>query len=199
MDEVKQTKIVKKSLKVAVNEPPIAEPLEPVNEPIEAPKVQKLTKKGNPDTRGKSTTATENLAKGRAKLEEVWAEKRKIKELLEQKALEKKVAKEIKLKKLINKQYDIESESEEEEEEEEVVVQPIAKKVKQPVVKVEPREKVIAPPVNKKKKVIKYVEVESESEEEEIVYVKKQKAKPEYVPMIKKPTLQNYVSPIQFF
>jgi len=206
MDEVKQTKIVKKSLKVAVNEPaPIAESLEAANELIEAPKVQKLTKKGTPDTRGKVGKSSENLAKGRAKLEEVWAEKRKLKEQLEQAALNKKVEKVIKLKKQINKQYGVESESEqeEEEEEEEVIVEPVAKKVKQPAPfikkEVSAKQEKYQEPASKKK-VIKYVEVESESEEEEIVYVKKQKSKPAYAPMIKKPVLQNnLVPPIQFF
>lgn len=210
MDEVKQTKIVKKSLKVAVNEIPKEEPLETANELIEAPKIQKLTKKGKPDTRGKSTTSTDNLAKGRAKLEEVWAEKRKLKEQYEAQALERKVAKELKLKKIINKQYGVESEDEEEEEEE-VVVQPVAKKVsaKQPapvkeIVKVQPREKASAPP---KKKVVKYVEVESEEEEEEeeeIVYVKKQKAQPKQVAQRQAPSQPQqrqsaYIPPIQFF
>lgn len=211
MDEVKQTKIVKKSLKVAVNEVPKEEPLETANELIEAPKIQKLTKKGKPDTRGKSTTSTDNLAKGRAKLEEVWAEKRKLKEQYEAQALERKVAKELKLKKIINKQYGVESEDEAEQEEE-VVVQPVAKKVsvKQPapvkeVLVKQPREKVVIP----KKKVVKYVEVESEEEEEEeeeeIVYVKKQKQ------VVQKQVVQRqapsqpqqrqstYIPPIQFF
>lgn len=172
MEEIKQTKLLKKSLKVAVNEP---EPLEPSNEAIEAPKqTQKLTRKGVPDTRGKTGKSAENLAKGRAKLEEVWAEKRKLKEQYEAQALERKVAKELKLKKQINKQYNVESESEEEEHEAVVEQQLIAKKIinapKKEVVKIEQREK-----PQPKKKVIKYVEVESESEEEEIVYVKKQK------------------------
>lgn len=172
MEEIKQTKLLKKSLKVAVNEP---EPLEPTNEAIEAPKQnQKLTRKGVPDTRGKTGKSAENLAKGRAKLEEVWAEKRKLKEQYEAQALERKVAKELKLKKQINKQYNVESESEEEEEEPIVEQQLIAKKIintpKKEVVRVEQREK-----PQPKKKVVKYVEVESESEEEEIVYVKKQK------------------------
>ena len=199
MAEVKQTKIVKKPLKVAVEEP---EPLEPANELIEAPKVQRLTKKGKPDTRGKTSNSVDNLAKGRAKLEEVWAEKRKLKEQYEAQALERKVAKELKLKKIINKQYGVESEDEAEEEEEEVIVQPVAKKVKasvpqKEVVKVQQREK--PPP---KKKVVKYVEVESEEEEEEeeIVYVKKQKQAPQRqyapVPQQRQPA---YIPPIVFF
>lgn len=203
MEEVKQTKIVKKPLKVAVNEVPKEEPLEPANELIEAPKVQRLTKKGKPDTRGKTSNSVDNLAKGRAKLEEVWAEKRKLKEQYEAQALERKVAKELKLKKIINKQYGVESEDEAEEEEEEVIVQPVAKKVKasvpqKEVVKVQQREKVSAP----KKKVVKYVEVESEEEEEEeeIVYVKKQKQAPQrqYAPVAQQ-RQPAYIPPIVFF
>jgi hypothetical protein len=202
MDEIKQTKIVKKSLKVAVNEP---EALEPTNELIEAPKVQKLTRKGVPDTRGKTGKSAENLAKGRAKLEEVWAEKRKLKEQYESQALERKMAKELKLKKQINKQYNVESESEEEQEEEAVVEQQlIAKKIinapKKEVSakqdKIEQREK-----SQPKKKVIKYVEVESESEEEEIVYVKRQNKPKVSAPVVQQPVLvqQQGFPRIQFF
>lgn len=202
MDEIKQTKIVKKSLKVAVNEP---EALEPTNELIEAPKVQKLTRKGVPDTRGKTGKSAENLAKGRAKLEEVWAEKRKLKEQYESQALERKMAKELKLKKQINKQYNVESESEEEQEEEAVVEQQlIAKKIinapKKEVSakqdKIEQREK-----PQPKKKVIKYVEVESESEEEEIVYVKRQNKPKVSAPVVQQPVLvqQQGFPRIQFF
>ena len=200
MEEIKQTKLLKKSLKVAVNEP---EALEPTNEAIEAPKQnQKLTRKGVPDTRGKTGKSAENLAKGRAKLEEVWAEKRKLKEQYEAQALERKVAKELKLKKQINKQYNVESESEEEEEDHEAVVeqQLIAKKIinapKKEVVKIEQREK-----PQPKKKVIKYVEVESESEEEEIVYVKKQKQQRVSAPVVQQPALvqQQGYPRIQFF
>jgi len=193
MDEVKQTKILKKPLKVAVNEIPKVEPLEvsnetnETNEAIEAPKqIQRLTRKGIPDTRGKVGKSAENLAKGRAKLEEVWAEKRKLKEQYEAQALERKLAKEKKLKKQINKQYGVESESEHEEYEPVVEQQLIAKKIinapKKEVIRVEQREK----PIKEKKKVIKYVEVESESEEEEeqIVYVKKQKAQKVYAPVV---------------
>lgn len=198
MEEIKQTKLLKKSLKVAVNEP---EALEPTNEAIEAPKQnQKLTRKGVPDTRGKTGKSAENLAKGRAKLEEVWAEKRKLKEQYEAQALERKVAKELKLKKQINKQYGVESESEEEEEEPIIEQQLIAKKIintpKKEVVRVEQREK-----PQSKKKVIKYVEVESESEEEEIVYVKKQKQQRVSAPVVQQPALvqQQGYPRIQFF
>lgn len=199
MEEIKQTKLLKKSLKVAVNEP---QALEPTNEAIEAPKqTQKLTRKGVPDTRGKTGKSAENLAKGRAKLEEVWAEKRKLKEQYESQALQKKMAKEMKLKKQINKQYGVESESEEEEEEEPVVEQElISKKIintpKKQIVKVEQREK-----PQPKKKVVKYVEVESESEEEEIVYVKKQKQQRVSPQVVQQPALvqQQGYPRIQFF
>jgi len=200
MDEIKQTKLLKKSLKVAVNEP---EPLEPINELIEAPKVQKLTRKGVPDTRGKTGKSAENLAKGRAKLEEVWAEKRKLKEQYESQALERKMAKELKLKKQINKQYKVESESEEEEEEEAVVEQQlIAKKIinaPKKEVSAKQDKMVSREKPQPKKKVIKYVEVESESEEEEIVYVKRQNKPKVSAPQVQQMVQQQGFPRIQFF
>ena len=163
MDEVKLIKGRGKSLKVAVNEP-INEPIEVmVDEPIEASKKPPLTKALKVDTRGKSEIAKANLEKGRAKLAETWAEKRRIKEELSAAALQKKINQQLKQKRLINAAYGV---SEDEEEEEEVAPPP------KKVVKAAPAP---APAPAPKKKVIKYVEQESSSEEEEIVYVKKSK------------------------
>jgi len=162
MDEVKLIKGRGKSLKVAVNEP-INEPIEAiVDEPIEASKKPPLTKALKVDTRGKSEIAKANLEKGRAKLAETWAEKRRIKDELSAAALQKKINQQLKQKRLINAAYGV---SEDEEEEEEVAPHP--KKVVKAVAP--------APAPAPKKKVIKYVEYESSSEEEEIVYVKKSK------------------------
>ena len=161
MDEVKLIKGRGKSLKVAVNEP-INEPIEAiVDEPIEASKKPPLTKALKVDTRGKSEIAKANLEKGRAKLAETWAEKRRIKEELSAAALQKKINQQLKQKRLINAAYGI---SDEEEEEEEVAPKKVVKAAPAP-----------APAPAPKKKVIKYVEQESSSEEEEIVYVKKSK------------------------
>ena len=165
MDEVKLIKGRGKSLKVAVNEP-INEPIEAVvDEPIEASKKPPLTKALKVDTRGKNEIAKANLEKGRAKLAETWAEKRRIKEELSAAALQKKINQQLKQKRLINAAYGV---SEDEEEEEEVAPPP------KKVVKAAPAP-VPAPAPAPKKKVIKYVEQESSSEEEEIVYVKKSK------------------------
>jgi len=162
MDEVKLIKGRGKSLKVAVNEP-INEPIEAiVDEPIEASKKPPLTKALKVDTRGKSEIAKANLEKGRAKLAETWAEKRRIKDELSAAALQKKINQQLKQKRLINAAYGV---SEDEEEEEEVAPPP--KKVVKAAAP--------APAPAAKKKVIKYVEYESSSEEEEIVYVKKSK------------------------
>ena len=201
MDEIKQTKIVKKSLKVAVIEP---EALEPTNEAIEAPKqIQKLTRKGLPDTRGKAGKSYENLAKGRAKLEEVWAEKRKLKEQYESQALQRKMAKELKLKKQINKQYGVESEDEEEQEEEQeepIIKQQLITKKTVNIPKKEVIKEVVREKSQPKKKVIKYVEVESESEEEEIVYVKRQTKQRSTAPQVQQQMIQQQGFPrIQFF
>ncbi len=162
MDEVKLIKGRGKSLKVAVNEP-INEPIEiMVDEPIEASKKPPMTKALKVDTRGKNEIAKANLEKGRAKLAETWAEKRRIKEELSAAALQKKINQQLKQKRLINAAYGV---SEDEEEEE--VAPPVLKKVVKAVAP--------APAPAPKKRVIKYVEQESSSEEEEIVYVKKSK------------------------
>ena len=166
MDEVKLIKGRGKSLKVAVNEP-INEPIEAtVDEPIEASKKPPLTKALKVDTRGKNEIAKANLEKGRAKLAETWAEKRRIKEELSAAALQKKINQQLKQQRLINAAYGV-SDNEEEEEQ---VAPPV--KNKKVVKAVAPAP---APAPAPKKKVIKYVEQESSSEEEEIVYVKKSK------------------------
>jgi hypothetical protein len=133
-----------------------------VDEPIEASKKPPMTKALKVDTRGKNEIAKANLEKGRAKLAETWAEKRRIKEELSAAALQKKINQQLKQKRLINAAYGV---SEDEEEEE--VAPPVLKKVVKAVAP--------APAPAPKKRVIKYVEQESSSEEEEIVYVKKSK------------------------
>lgn len=150
MEENKISKIAKKKLTVKAPESPqveIKEIVAPVIEPevIEAPKKKRG---GKP----------ENLALGRAKLAETWAEKRRLKEELTQQAIDKKLKLVMKQKEAIYKDFGVKSDSEEEEE----IMEPIKKVVK----------KVISKPI-KKPKTIKYIE-ESESEEE-IVYVKKPK------------------------
>lgn len=203
MEGVNKNLLNRKSLKVAVKEP-IKEPdysedekqqseIQPQltniakdDTSLEASKV-KLTKKGKPDSRGKNEQTISNLAKGRAKLAETWAEKKRIKEELEKAALEKKVNQALKQKQLINKSYGVESEEEEDEEDDEPIVEQLTKKQilkKAPkAVPIAKAEKVKQEP-KPKKKVIKYVEVESSSEEEEIVYVKKSKkqSQQQYVP-----------------
>lgn len=181
MEEINNLKIntiSKKSLKVAVKEPnnvqlisKAEEPkIEATLEPQESPNIQaqKLTKKGKIETRGKADINKANLEKGRAKLVETWAEKRRIKEELQAAALEKKVNLAIKQKQLINKAYGVtDEEVSEVEEDEEPIIEELVKKKIIPSGKPKAEKK-------PKKKVIKYVE-ESESEEEEIVYVKKSK------------------------
>ena len=174
INNLKINTISKKSLKVAVKEPnnvQLTEPkIEASLEPQESPNIQaqKLTKKGKIETRGKADINKANLIKGRAKLQETWAEKRRIKEELQAAALEKKVNLAIKQKQLINKAYGVTDEevSEVEEDEEPIIEELVKKKI---ITSGKPKAE-----QKPKKKVIKYVE-ESESEEEEIVYVKKSK------------------------
>lgn len=147
MEENKISKIAKKKLTVKVPEVEIKEIIEPVIEPevIEAPKKKRG---GKP----------ENLALGRAKLAETWAEKRRLKEELTQKAIDKKLKLVMKQKESIYKDFNVKSDSEEEEE----IMEPIKGVIK----------KVKNKPINKPK-IIKYIE-QSESEDE-IVYIKKTK------------------------
>jgi len=162
MEENKISKIAKKKLTVKAPEIPeveIKQVITPIIEPevIEAPKKKRG---GKP----------ENLALGRAKLAETWAEKRRLKEELTQQAIDKKLKLVMKQKETIYKDFGVKSDSEEEEE----IMEPIKKVVR----------KVISKPV-KKPKTIKYIE-ESESEEE-IVYVKKPKQP------IQQPTKSNII------
>ena len=94
MESVNTNSIAKKSLKVTmpktlVNQSINQEPPKEIQEPIEAPKKSKkimmtleeenpiIAKPEKIDGRGKSDKVKENLAKGRAKLVEVWAEKKR--------------------------------------------------------------------------------------------------------------------------
>ena len=177
MDNVKQnikiSKIAKKSLKVAIPEivvPEIVVPEIPVPEIVvpEIPTIEGKKKK----TMAESTLQA--LAKGREKLQATWAEKRKTKEDLKEQALQKKIDLQLKQKKMINEEYGLpndDSQAESESEEEQIIL-PV--KIKAKKAKSEPKAK---PEPKLKKKVIRYVE-ESDSEEEEIVYVKKNKKTP---------------------
>jgi hypothetical protein len=187
INNLKINTISKKSLKVAVKEPNNVQLIETQVEPKVEPKIedleeepkniqaQKLTKKGKIETRGKADINKANLEKGRAKLVETWAEKRRVKEELQAAALEKKVNLAIKQKQLINKAYGVTDEEvwEVEEDEEPIIEELVKKKI---ITSGKPKVVSGKAEVEKKpkKKVIKYVE-ESESEEEEIVYVKKSK------------------------
>jgi isoleucyl-tRNA synthetase len=185
MAEVKISQIAKKPLKVAVNNVvntpapvSVSETAEEIVNDIQASKPIKLTKKGKPDNRGQNL---DNLAKGRAKLQESWEQKRLFKEQMAEAALQKKMKLAAKQKKLIEQSFGVEDVSSDEGENA-AIVEDLKKK--QIIVS----KKQVAPPPPPpppaakapKKKVIKYVEVETsseeESEEEEIVYVKRQKA-----------------------
>ena len=183
MSEFKISQIAKKPLKVAVkdvvNTPPVAAPVskeEEIVNDIQASKPIKLTKKGKPDTRGGNL---DNLAKGRAKLQESWDAKRALKEQLSEAALQKKMKLAAKQKKIIEQSFGVEDVATDDEIEEELIQKQIIA-TKPLTSKAKASNKVTPPPPPPKKKVIKYVEVETsseeESEEEEIVYVKRQKA-----------------------
>ena len=175
MDNVKQnikiSKIAKKSLKVAIPEivvPEIVVPEIPVPEIVvpEIPTIEGKKKKPMAES------TLQALAKGREKLQAIWAEKRKTKEDLKEQALQKKIDLQLKQKKIINEEYGLpndDSQAESESEEEQIIL-PVKTKAKK--AKPEPK-----PEPKLKKKVIRYVE-ESDSEEEEIVYVKKNKKTP---------------------
>ena len=154
------SKDAKKKLLVKTEEPlnNLAE-AEAEPEPLSIP-----PKKAN-DKRGKGEHVMGNLEKGREKLQIIWAEKRKEKEALAEKALQKKMNLKEKQKKKIMEEYGVDSLSTDDE-------------VEAPPVVVKKAPKVVAPPpvVVKapKKKIVRYVE-EEESSEEEIVYVKREK------------------------
>jgi len=231
MESVNTNSIAKKSLKVSiakssVNESINQESPKEIQEPIEAPKKSKkimmtleeenpvITKPEKIDGRGKSDKVKENLAKGRAKLVELWAEKKKIKEDLMNAALEKKVQQRLKQEQKINEAFGIDNDDSDESDglDENGYTPKQAEQIKQKELKkqqiLQQKQQKQAPPVIKKekKKVIKYVEVESESEEEEIVYVKKQKSQKSYTPVVKQQTIvqqpeaqQQLLPRIQFF
>lgn len=200
MAEVKISQIAKKQMKVAVkdvvNTPaPISEVVEEIVNDIQASKPIKLTKKGKPDNRGQNL---DNLAKGRAKLQESWDAKRALKEQMAEAALQKKMNLIAKQKKQIEKTFGVEDVPSDIDDDDEIIEELKRKEIleaqalnrkpltgkkpkKQPIVYVAPPAPPPPAPAVKtsKKKIIKYVEVETsseeESEEEEIVYVKRQK------------------------
>lgn len=216
METVTKNNISKKSLKVAVNEPTqnislsVNEPVKEIQETndeqgLEASKTNvKLTKKGKVDARVEIGKKNPNLALGRQKLAEVWAEKRRIKDELMQKAVEKKLLLALKQKEQINKSFgiaeEINSDSDKDENENNEIVEQLTKKQ---IIKTAPKKvvkepvQVISKPPKEKKKIIRYVEESSSEEEEEIVYVPKRKPKTVYVeapyqqqqPVIQKPNI----------
>tara|TARA_R110000868_G_scaffold411168_1_gene702071 strand:+ start:1501 stop:2217 length:717 start_codon:yes stop_codon:yes gene_type:complete len=238
MEPININSISKKSLKVSlpkttVKESINEEPSKEIQEPIEAPKKTKKAmmtlEEEKPvsvasmkiDGRGKSDKIKENLAKGRAKLVEVWAEKKKIKEDLMNAALEKKVQQRLKQKQKINEAFGINSDDDatdnesdgldengytpkqaeqiklKEQKKQELLQQKEQKKQQL----LQQKQNIIAPK-KEKKKVIKYIEVESSSsEEEEIVYVKKQKSQKAPQSVVQQPQVQQQqlMPRIQFF
>lgn len=202
MAEVKISQIAKKPLKVAVNNvvntpapAPVSETAEEIVNDIQASKPIKLTKKGKPDNRGQNL---DNLAKGRAKLQESWEQKRLFKEQMAEAALQKKMKLAAKQKKLIEQSFGVEDVPSDDDDENAAIVEDLKKK--QIIVS----KKQVAPPPpaakSPKKKVIKYVEVETsseeESEEEEIVYVKRQKAPAPAPAPARKPVVKSRSTPI---
>lgn len=155
------SKDAKKKLLVKTEEPlnNLAE-AEAEPEPLSIP-----PKKAN-DKRGKGEHVMGNLEKGREKLQIIWAEKRKEKEALAEKALQKKINLKEKQKKKIMEEYGVDSLSSDDDDLE-----------APPVVQKKPQKVVAPPPVVKppKKKIIRYIEEEEASSEEEIVYVKRDK------------------------
>lgn len=197
MAEVKISQIAKKQLKVAVNNvvntpAPVSETAEEIVNDIQASKPIKLTKKGKPDTRGQNL---DNLAKGRAKLQESWQQKRLFKEQIAEAALQKKMKLAAKQKKLIEQSFGVEDVSSDEGENAAIVEDLKKKQIIASKKQVAPP----PPPPAPKKKAIKYVEVETsseeESEEEEIVYVKRQKAPAAPAPA-PKPIVKSRSTPI---
>lgn len=141
-----------------------------------------------------ATGATiEALAKGRAKLQDSWAEKRRVKEELQEKCVMKRIALKERQKQELYKAYGLESDDDDDDDEiqksderariayaEQCKQRDIAlKKNKEDIALLQKKQKLETKkedaPLPKQKK-IKYVE-QSESEEE-IIYVKK--AKPKY-------------------
>ena len=228
MEPININSISKKSLKVSlpkttVKESINEEPSKEIQEPIEAPKKTKKAmmtlEEEKPvsvasmkiDGRGKSDKIKENLAKGRAKLVEVWAEKKKIKEDLMNAALEKKVQQRLKQKQKINEAFGINSDDDATDNESDGLdengytpkqAEQIKLKEQKKQQLLQQKQNIIAPK-KEKKKVIKYIEVESSSsEEEEIVYVKKQKSQKAPQSVVQQPQVQQQqqlMPRIQFF
>ena len=161
--EVKKKLLVKTSEDLAPEAP--VDPIDSIESSKEEPKQPKAA-----DRRGKGEHVLANLAKGREALKAHWAEKRRVKEELTEKAVLKKLTQAQKQKAKIMADFGVDSLSSDEEEIEEeapVIIQKKAAKPKAPII-VEKKPK---------KKVVRYVEEsEEESEEEEVVYVTRSKA-----------------------
>ena len=156
MSDVKKASLIKKPLKVAVEEPSTEISSDPVEEQnIQASKKVKKTPEEIKETR------LANLAKGQAGLKKRQEENRQKKAELESAAIEKKLRLAAKQKKNIEDSYGVSLDESSDEE----VVAPIPA----------PKRKVlvVAAPLPKKKP-IRYVEQPESESEEEIVYVKRQ-------------------------
>ena len=146
-----------------------------------------------------ATGATiEALAKGRAKLQDSWVEKRRVKEELQEKCVMKKMALKERQKQELYKAYGLGSDDDDDDDDykksderdriayaEQCKQREIAlKKDKEDIAlllkkqKLETKKEVAPLPKQKKEKKIKYVEQSESESEEEIIYVKK--AKPKY-------------------
>jgi hypothetical protein len=177
MADFKITQIAKKQMKVAVKDvvknplsEPEPEPVEQIVSDIQASKPIKLTKKGKPDTRGGNL---DNLAKGRAKLQESWDAKRALKEQLSEAALQKKMKLAAKQQKIIEQSFGVEDVATDDEIEEELIQKQIIDT--KPLTSKAKASNKVAPPLPPpppaakapKKKVIKYVEQDTDDDEEE--------------------------------
>jgi hypothetical protein len=182
-------KQTKKKLKVnvdgLVNEMPkvIDEPVKiEIAEPVALVKPKRV-----------ATGATiEALAKGRAKLQDSWVEKRRVKEELQEKCVMKKMALKERQKQELYKAYGLESDDDvddvdddykKSDERDRIAYAEQCKQIalKKEILKkqkLEPKKEVAPLPKQKKEKKIKYVEQSESESEEEIIYVKK--AKPKY-------------------
>jgi hypothetical protein len=156
MSDVKKASLIKKPLKVAVEEPSTEISSDPVEEQnIQASKKVKKTPEEIKETR------LANLAKGQAGLKKRQEENRQKKAELESAAIEKKLRLAAKQKKNIEDSYGVSLDESSDEE----VVAPIPAPKRKVVV--------VAAPLPKKKP-IRYVEQPESESEEEIVYVKRQ-------------------------
>lgn len=159
MSDVKKSSLIKKPLKVAVEErsaEPSPEPVEEAN--IQASKKDKVKK--TPEEIKETRLA--NLAKGQAGLKKRQEENRQKKAELESAAIDKKLRLAAKQKKNIEDSYGVSLDESSDEE----LVAPA------PAPAPASKKKVVVAAPLPKKKTIRYVE-QSESEEE-IVYVKRQ-------------------------